>query len=287
MPQSKRRSTKRNRREPIRRPIPTPPPGTVRTPSASQRRRFPSMLGTLGKMPIEALPLYAAMAITHEEIATSTGPVNACVPACHQLAGTLSHLGFSPELMAAHVQIQDADTGRTVEQIGVDTEPVIYSDHTTNGHMVLWAADFGRLADPTIIQAPTFLRAARKRPNLGLPTVIPIPGGREQLVASTVAGPRPPYVVAWRVFPQWAETLGGVLVGDLGDALEYGSLALAHTTLETIRALGQFRDDLGELDRYPKLSALLSQAEQLPPLPGEPPAAFVRVRQAAGMAPPA
>jgi hypothetical protein len=237
-------------------------------------------------VPIEALPLYTAMGITHEEIATSTGPVSTCVPACHQLAGALGLLGFEAEPMAAHVEIQDPRTGATVEQIGVRDEPEIYPDHTTNGHMVLWVEDFRRLADPTIMQASVFMDAARRQPKLGLPAVGPVPGGREELLTRRFAAAREPYIVIWSVFPEWSETMAGVLVGDLAAALDFGVLGLAHTTVELVRGLRDARDDFAELDRYPQFAALLSGTEQLPPLPDQPPAAFVRLRQAAGMLPP-
>jgi hypothetical protein len=70
-------------------------------------------------------------------------------------------------------------------------------------------------------------------------------------------------------------------------SMPYGKLGLAHAVLDVLRALGQVRPDVRRLNSmYPKLGALLSGREQLPEMPAEPPAAFLRLRRAAGKATP-
>ena len=57
-------------------------------------------------------------------------------------------------------------------------------------------------------------------------------------------------------------------------------LALAHTTLEVIRGLEGVRSDFQRLRvLYPPVAALLDGYSELPRLPDEPPAAFLRLRR--------
>ncbi|MGH7514534.1 MAG: hypothetical protein ACREOQ_16600, partial [Gemmatimonadales bacterium] len=104
---SKKRSTRRDRRTPVRRPI------IVEAGAASSRgnsipaavddaERVPefesTMFGMLGGVAVEALPLYTALSVVHHDM--SGAPAGSCVSICHQLAGGLEHLGFSAEVMA-------------------------------------------------------------------------------------------------------------------------------------------------------------------------------------------
>ncbi|MGH3378873.1 MAG: hypothetical protein ACRDP6_29505, partial [Actinoallomurus sp.] len=96
-----------------------------------------------------------------------------------------------------------------------------------------------------------------------------------------------PFLISWMLFPEWTSALAPALRGDLAAAMPYGTLGLAHTVLDLLRGLGQLRPDVRRLNSmYPKLGALLSGREQLPELPAEPPAAFLRMRREAGKAMP-
>ena len=275
---SRKRNTKQRRREPVRRAIPA---SAIGARPDTDRRRLPSLLGKLLNVPVETLPLYAALAIVQEELAAG-GHLNSCVPICHQLAIALSHLGIEAEPMAAHVTVARLSTEETVAEIGVIDSPKVRADGTTDGHMVLWVEGMSRLADPTIMQIPEVLAAARRDNALGLPSVLPLPGGRAQLLSTRPAMPRPPYLLVWTILPDWTDRMGGVLVGDRAAAMPYGGLAMAHTALDLIRTVGE-RRDLAGLDQYPRIAELLAGTEKLPPLPGQPPATFLKIRAEAGM----
>jgi hypothetical protein len=120
------------------------------------------MFGMLDSVTVEQVPLYTALAAVHYEM--SGAPPQACVSICYQLAGALRHLGLQAEVMAACAtvfdrddqQVKHADVGRW------DRAPIVRPDGTTDGHVVLWAESGRRLVDPTIVQAPVLLEAARK-----------------------------------------------------------------------------------------------------------------------------
>jgi hypothetical protein len=286
----KRRNTRRHRRDPVRKPIAVRP-AVVESgaPSAAtaEPRLLPEyesqMFGITAQVPIDVVPLYAALSVVHQEM--SGAPANSCVPVCHQLAGALGHLGFDVEVMAACATVyhrEDQDT--KFADVGVwEHPPKVRPDGTTDGHVVLWANSFKRLVDPTIVQAPKLLKGADADPSFTMPVVLPV-ASRDKLFGSgSLATPKGPFVISWMFFPEWTDLMTPVLDGDLGEALPYGTLGLAHAALEVMRALRQVRSDVRQLySLYPRLGALLAGRQSLPALPAEPPAAFMRVRRAAG-----
>lgn len=288
-----KRSSRRNRREPVRHPIvvraseptisPVPAARRAIEPGPSRMPEFePVMYGMLAKVAVEVVPLYTALAVVHADM--SGAPANACVPICYQLAGALEHLGFDAEVMAACATVYDRDQQEVkYADVGVwERPPIVRADGTTDGHAVLWAASFRRLVDPTIAQAPQLVKAARDDVKFTLPTILPVRSREYLLSTPAVAAPKGPYLISWMLFPDWTGALAPALEGELGDALPYGSLALAHSCLQVLHALAGERDDVRRLrNLYPYLGDLLAGRRQLPALPAEPPAAFQRIRHAA------
>lgn len=283
-----RRNTKRHRREPVRHPIPQ-----ARLTASPARPRFDpdhprlplfetsGMAGALEKGPVEVLPLYAALAVVHQSM--SGAPINVCVPVCHQIATALGHLGFDLELMAAYAEVRKGDTVQG--SLGVRGPAVIRPDLSTDGHAVLWAASFGRLVDPTVAQHPLLLAAAhRGQHNQTAPLAVEVPGGRDTLLRGGIGAIRHPFQVVYLVQPQYTSAFDPWFA-EFRNALEYGGLNLAHTTLEAIAQAGTLRN-LRELPRrYPRLGALLAGREHLPALPEQPPASWTRLTDAAAREP--
>ncbi|MFI0449770.1 hypothetical protein [Actinomadura sp. 6N118] len=287
----RKRSSRRNRRPPVRhsikvREVSATAERATATPQPESMPRMPAfepvMFGMLAKVSVELVPLYTALAVVHDDM--SGAHANACVPICHQLAGALAHLGFDAEVMTACAQVGDRDRQDvTYADIGVwDRPPIVRPDGTTDGHVVLWANSFRRLVDPTIAQAPMLMEAARTDVQFTLPTILPV-ASREQLLSMpTISTAKGPYLITWMLLPDWNEALMPALFGDIGEAMPYATLALAYECLHVMRALGEERTDLRQLhNRYPRLGDLLAGRRQLPELPSEPPAAFVRIRRAA------
>jgi len=242
----------------------------------------PAMFGKLTVVPVELVPLYASLAVVHADM--SGAPAGICVPVCYQLAGALGYLGFDAEVMAACATVFHRDRQDTkFADVGVwDRPPKVRLDGTTDGHVVLWAGSFRRLVDPTIVQAPELLAAARDDLAFTLPVVLSV-ASREQLASQSLATVKGPFLITWMLFPEHTGALKPMLGGDIGAALPYGSLVLAHTVLDVLRALGRVRPDLRRLrNLYPQLGALLTGRSQLPGLPDDAPAAFMRIRRAAG-----
>lgn len=213
-----------------------------------------SMFGKLGGVAVEHLPLYAALTVVHHDM--SGAPVNSCVSICHQLAGALEHLGFSAEVMVACATIFDRENQEVKHaDVGVwDRAPIVRADGTTNGHVVLWAESFRRLVDPTIVQAPVLFNAARDDEVFTLPIVLPVESREKLLAAPSLATFKGPFLLSWMLFPDWTPSLAPALRGDLGAALPYGKLGLAHAVLDVLRALGQVRPDVHRLNSmYPKI----------------------------------
>jgi hypothetical protein len=291
MTMSKKRSTRRDRRAPARRPIivqrGAASSSNSALPAVDDAERVPefesSLFGVLGDVPVEHLPLYTALTVVHNDM--SGAPAGSCVSICHQLAGGLERLGFSAEVMTASATIFDRET-RAVkyDDVGVwDRRPTVRPDGTTNGHVVLWAESFRRLVDPTIVQAPVLLKAARDDEAFTRPVVLRMKSREQLLAAGAVETYKGPFLISWTLFPEWTSSLAPALRGDLGAAMPYGTLGLAHAVLDLLRTLEQIRPDVRRLNNvYPKLGALLSGREHLPAMPAEPPAAFLRMRRAAG-----
>ncbi|MBN1170612.1 MAG: hypothetical protein JXA67_00380 [Micromonosporaceae bacterium] len=274
------RNTRRQRREPVRHPIPAArlraAPGQPRfDPENPRLPVFEStgMAAALVKCPAEVIPLYAALALVHQ--AMSGAPVNTCVPTCYQIATALDHLGFQAEVMAAYAEVLQDNI--THVSLGVRGPAAIRADFTTNGHAVLWAASFGRLVDPTIAQHPALLAAVhRGRDKHSAPLAVAVQGGRDTLLRGAIGAIRPPFQINYLVQPQYTAAFDPWLA-EFRDAVDHGGLSLAHITLDTITAAGQVRN-LRELPHlYPRLGALLGGREQLPVLPEQPPASWTRL----------
>jgi hypothetical protein len=280
---TKRRSTRRDRRPPVRRPI---PPRTPRTAAdETSRSRGKPMALTNGphavlpesvdaglypillQAPVDAVPLYMALAVLHQ--ASAGKPANVCVTTCSILSGALYHLGFTAEVIAASAGIADqSDPTRTITDVGVwEKPPVVRPDGSTNGHMVLWARTFRRLVDPTIAQAPTLLAAARTVPNQAFPAVLQINDPDQLRGNQMIASARGPYVVTWTLFPHWTPILTAMVTGDVKEAVDYGALNLARTVIQQLNTFTTVRNLRALHTLYPDLGALLAGRRQLPDLP--------------------
>jgi len=161
--------------------------------------------------------------------------------------------------------------------LGVRGRPVIRPDYVTNGHVVLWAETFGRLVDPTVAQHPAVLAAAHQgQDKHGAPLAIVIPGGRETLMRGAVGAVRDPFQINYLVQPRYTVAFDPWLA-EFRDGLDYGGLGLARLTLDCIAEVGTMRN-LGDLPhRYPRLGSLFASREQLPALPEQPPASWMRL----------
>ena len=228
---------------------------------------------------IELLPLFAALAVIHSELTDTPGAC--CVPVCWHLQGGLEYLGFDSEVIAASSLVM-RDGDNRPEHVGqIDRLPSLRDDGSTNGHAVVWAASFGQLVDPTIVRARYLQAVAQGHPGLSFPVVLPV-ADRDTLFgpATICSSSRPTLTIAWALLPHWTQALTPRPGSDLDTGIAYGKLALARTTLEVIRCLDVIRPDTEPLRALcPPLAALLDRSSQLPQLPDEPPAAFVRLRR--------
>lgn len=281
-----KRSSKRNRRDPVRHPVP-PPTAEARARAAARAGpsahtpRLPeytsAIFSGLLEMPIDAVPLYAMLAVVHQDM--SGRSANTCISVCRQIAASLQLLGFDAESMVAYTTIEpQGHQAAPQTEIGVrDQPPIVRPDGTTDGHMVVWADSFNRLVDPTIMQEPRLRRAARTSHTYGLPVVLPVAGGRAALERGRFGTHREPYLT-WTVFPQWTYRLDFAPTTEYRDVFRYGALGLAGATLEILRGLSEHRD-LTELHRlYPQLHELLVGRRELPALPADPPASWTAMR---------
>jgi hypothetical protein len=229
---------------------------------------------------IELLPLLTALALIHRELTGAPGAC--CVPVCWQLQGGLEYLGFDSEVIAASSLVM-RDGDNRPEQIGHNNYlPSLRNDGSTDGHAVVWAASFGQLVDPTIVRARNVQAVAQSRPEASFPVMLPV-ADRDTLFgpAAICSSSRPTLTFMWGLLPQWTQALTPCRGSDLETAIAYGKLALAHAIVEVIRGLNIVRPDSEQLCAlYPPLAALLNGSSQLPRLPDEPPAAFVRLRLA-------
>jgi len=274
-----KRNTKRQRREPVRRPIPearltAPAPRLPHDPGAPvlPAEVGSPMLGSLVKGPIEALPLYAILTAVHLELAGNI--VNACLPVCYQIVGALRHFGFTAETMAAYVEV--TRDGRHFGGIGVHGKATVYPDGTTNGHTVVWADSFGRLVDATVAQHPELNRAVHQGSlNQSAPLVLPV-GDRDMLLQGAIGAIRPPYQLAYLALPQHTSVFDG-WVAQYREPLDYGALSMAHRGLVALEAAGKMRNTRQLAHLYPQLGRLLDGVDQLPEL-GEPPPSVARLR---------
>lgn len=272
-----KRNTKRQRREPVRKPIPAarltaPPrrddPGDLVLPSFDGM----PMAGSLLQGPIEALPLYAVLTAMHTSMSGKV--VSSCMPVCYQIVGALRYFGFAAEMMVAYVEVSEA--GRHHGGIGVNGRPVIRPDGTTDGHMIVWADSFGRLVDATAAQHPELNRAAHQGSlNQSAPVVLPV-GDRDLLRQGAIGAIRPPYQLAYLVLPQHTDVFDDWFAR-YREPLDYGALTMAHRTLLTLQTTARLRN-IRELTRlFPQTGRLLDGKDQLPSLPTEPPASIAEL----------
>jgi hypothetical protein len=268
-----RRSTKRGRRQPLRRPIPAPrsAPAAEDNPFCHSALLTPGyelfIAGMLDVMPEEAVPVQAIVAVAHQAIAAR--PAYPAVVAAGQLARSLSLLGFDSELIPACTTIGYQDRGKTrFREIGVwQRPPVVRADGTTDGHVVVWCDSLTRCIDLAPCQDRLLRRASTSGVPADQPVVLPVAGGRRQLLdrSRQMVTPRPPFVLHWMFFPDWMPMLNPLLDRH-SVAIELGGLEMAQASLDLLSALAVVRD-LPLLDElYPTLGDLLSGRRSLPAL---------------------
>ncbi|WP_327023091.1 hypothetical protein [Micromonospora sp. NBC_01739] len=274
---NRKRSGRRQRREPIRRMIPPARvPGSQRPHRPDETAMMPlfehsPMFGRLVDAPVELVPLLAVLAVLHQ--AQSGMPVGTCVPTSHQVSGALRHLGFEAEAVAACATLyRVTDTFTEVSEVGVwKRPPVVHPDGTTNGHMVVWTPSFAQLVDATLVQDPLLLAAAQADPVYSTPVFVEVPTDRREfLAAQPVAWLDDHLYASWVLLPDWTRRMDPVLEGEAGVVVELGALGLATDALRLIAAVGEDRDLDALPVRCPRLGALLQGKEQLPKLPAEP-----------------
>lgn len=274
---SGKRNSKRHRRAPIRRLVPIP-----RSSLAGVSRHDEVVMPTyehspawsrLYEVPVEQTPLYAVLAVLHQ--ALSGRPVGSCVLSCHKISGALRHLGFDAEPIAAHARLYRTTATFTEESdIGVwKRPPVVRTDGTTTGHMVVLAWSFGQLVDPTLVQDPTLLARAVGDPIYSIPACTPVPTDLDSLLQ------RPPVqrldhdlYVSWLLQPEWTDATNAVLDETLRLAATLGALSLATQAIDVLQRLGTERDLISLENGNTVLGAMLSGERQLPALPPEVPA---------------
>jgi hypothetical protein len=274
-----KRSSRRNRREPLRQRIPAASRSTVSDTRSSNAQ--PSKESTAEKLllsggenfvvgsweilPLEIVPLYAALSAIHQAIGDR--PTYSTIIASAQLARGLEYLGFDAELIPASTTVFRMENGRKkVVNIGVWNHPPLMRDNgTTDGHVVVWAASFKRCVDLGGCQNWILRRTAAENGGTVLPWVAPFPGGRRQLVGQIPAIISGQFAFTWALFPQWGPGFESLLAHH-ARAIEHGGLALGHVVVDLLSALAVHRD-LGELlQRYPHLDGLVSGRTLLPEL---------------------
>ncbi|MEV0217823.1 hypothetical protein [Micromonospora sp. ALFpr18c] len=275
---NRKRSGRRQRREPIRRMIPpTRVPGSRRSHRPDETALMPKfeyspMFGRLVDAPVEMVPLLAVLAVLHQ--AQSGMPVGTCVPTSHQVSGALRHLGFEAEAVAAYASLyRVTDTFTEVSEVGVwKRPPVVHADGTTNGHMVVWTPSFAQLVDATLVQDPLLLAAAQVDPVYSTPVFVEVPTNRREFFAARpVAWLDDHLYASWVLLPEWTRLMDPVLAGEASTVVELGALGLATDALRLIAAVAEERDLSAMLVQCPRLGALLRGEHQLPELPVEPP----------------
>lgn len=275
------RSSRRQRRPPVRHPVPARRPGPAAAGGRGPAGAGPARAGELPasplfqallSQPVENAPLWAAVAVLHTELAGY--PANICVTAGQLLVRTLGPLGFDAELMAACATVyRREDTSTVHADIGRwDRPPTVRPDGSTDGHAVVWAGAFGRLVDATVAQDPTLAAAGAADETMTRPVIIPV-GDRDELLAGTHAAPRGPYLISWMLFPDWTSAFDPLITR--GRALnEYAALQLTDRALHALRRAAEQRGELRALHSlYPRLGALLSGRTALPAMDPPPGAA--------------
>lgn len=279
---NRRRNTRRHRREPIRRPIPTSRLTGMLMPSHRRTADAPQdlmpvfehspLFTLLVDAPVDLVPMYAVLAVLHQK--SSGLPVGTCVPTSHQISGALEHLGFSAEPIAACASVHRVtDTFTEISEVGVyKRPPVVFPDGTTTGHMIVWTSSFGHLIDATLVQDPTLLAAAHRDPVYSMPLFLPVPADRDEFLRTQpMLALDERLHASWVLLPEWTAAMEPVLDGPMGLVASLGALVLATDALDVMRRLGDERDLSGLPARYPRLGALIAGQARLPALPDQPP----------------
>ncbi|MDB6084374.1 MAG: hypothetical protein JWN43_2255, partial [Gammaproteobacteria bacterium] len=197
-----------------------------------------------------------------------------CIVACGQLMRALQYLGFDAELIPACTSVSRVERGDVrMADIGVwDHPPVIRSNGTTDGHLAVWSDSLNRCIDIGVCHEPALRRASTGEQVLTLPAILPVPGGRQQLLhtARSIVTLRHPFALSWMFFPQWRSRFDPLL-DHHSAVIEHGGLALAHVVVDLLSAVAVYRDlgQLGEL--YPRLGSLVYGQALLPELDDYPP----------------
>jgi hypothetical protein len=113
-------------------------PSALRLPADSGLDRLlefaPETQNFLALCEVEVLPLIAALAVIHH--GQSGTPGTRSVPACWQLRGALSYLGFDGEVIGAMALVIPAGDSMP-EPVGASGgKPSLADDGSTNGHAV-------------------------------------------------------------------------------------------------------------------------------------------------------
>jgi hypothetical protein len=236
----------------------------------------PHLQLALMQCPPDLLPLLAALAIVATGYTRLLG--SRSVAACHLLQGALQYLGLQGQVIAASAHVVH-DASGAVDNIGECSQaPIVRDDGASDGHAVLWVESSHRLIDPTVLQLQRLHAAAEDNTSFGVPVMIPLPSLDSLLDPApgmAIMCLRPPLVISWVAQPRWAQAVTPAPGSDLDTGLSYGKLALAHSILELIQGLRNFRSNLAVL--HPVLADLLDGRSRLPGLPAEPPGAFLRI----------
>jgi hypothetical protein len=217
----------------------------------------------VGALSIEVMPLYALLSAIYQAI---TGrPDYSVVMASAQLVRALEHLGFKAELIPASILIVRESDKRTMD-IGVwDHPPVVHNDGTTDGHVAVWADSFNRCIDLGLCNNEVLLKSSSDSQNLVWPAVLPVAGGRDELLDESrrPAIPRLPFMICWTFIPQWKSYFDPFLARH-APAIEDGGMALARVAVDLLSAIAIYSDMSEFNQRYPWLAKLLSGQADLP-----------------------
>jgi hypothetical protein len=209
-------------------------------------------------MPAETVPLWVQLFVAH---ALLDGLLGTCVTTWQVLVGGLTHLGFTCETMAAAVLVSPAGPGAAPGDgsVGViGAPPIVREGGTTNGHI---HGRVGRLHG----QAGGPDRRPRAPPGrsgtVGSAAGISVCAVRQGPRHAADHPTRGAYQLVWHLYPEWTDILDGVLTDPIREGIPYGSLNLAHKTMDILRHLGEHRDPAPMLAAHPHLHDLLSSID--------------------------
>jgi len=215
--------------------------------------------------PVDVAPLYAILAAVHQALGRCLA--TRAVLESAQLVRALRWLGFEAELIACFARVFCDPYPTRLTDVGVrNRPPVVRRDGTTDGHAIVWISSTNRFIDLAVFRDRNLLRAeGGEDPTFNAPAMLPMPGGRAQLLDPRLAPgtDRGRFRIGWYPYPHWTSRYDE-LIARHADAVNGGGLALARVTLDLLSATAVHRD-MTELDRrYPQLGRLLSGAAQLP-----------------------